>query len=267
MNEGYVTSGQERIFYREAGEGTPVLFIHAGVADSRMWLPQLESVPDDYRYVAHDERGFGGTEVGNNPFSSSQDMLNVMDSLDIDSAILVGCSMGGGVALDVAIVDPERVSALVLVGAASPGLEVDPYEPPEWPEAVKAFEAGDLERVAELDAAMWLAGYGRDLHTVNPTLVELFVDMDLAALRNEAKRDELRTPGPDRVGGIETVQQPTLVVVGEYDLPDIREAADHLASRLSERPPVVISDAAHLAGFERPDAFNDALGDFLKTIG
>ncbi len=267
MNEGYVRSGEGRIFYREAGEGIPVVFIHAGVADSRMWLPQLEAVPDGYRYVAHDERGFGGTEVGDTPFSSSQDVLAVMDALGIDSAVLVGCSMGGGVAIDVAIEAPDRVSAMVLVGAASPGLEVDPYEPPEWPAAVKAFEAGDMERVAELDAAMWLAGYGRDLDTVDPALVELFVAMDLPALRNEAKRDELRTPGPDREAGMARVDKPALVVVGEYDLPDIGEAADHLASRLSDRPAVVISDAAHLAGFEQPDAFNAALADFLKTIG
>ncbi|MEX1092131.1 MAG: alpha/beta hydrolase, partial [Acidimicrobiia bacterium] len=111
MNESYVTSGQERIFFREAGEGKPVVFIHAGVADSRMWLPQLEAVPDGYRYVAHDERGFGRTEVGDTQFSSHRDALSLMDSLGIESAVLVGCSMGGGVALDVAIVAPERVSA------------------------------------------------------------------------------------------------------------------------------------------------------------
>ncbi|MGF1618874.1 MAG: alpha/beta fold hydrolase [Acidimicrobiia bacterium] len=266
MNEGYVTSGEERIFFREAGEGEAVVFIHAGVADSRMWLPQLEAVPAGYRYVAQDERGFGGTDVGNTQFSSHQDVLTVMDSLGIDRAVLVGCSMGGGVALDVAIAAPERVSGFVLVGAASPGLEVDPYEPPGWPEAVTAFKAGDMKRVAELDAAMWMAGYGRDLVAVDPGLVEIFLDMDLTALRNESKRDELRTPGPDRVAGIVEIEQPALVVVGEYDLPDIREAADHLASRLSDRPAVVVPDAAHLAGFEQPDVFNAALVDFLKTI-
>lgn len=266
MNESSVTSGEERISFREAGEGKPVVFIHAGVADSRMWMPQLEAVPDGYRYVAPDERGFGSTDVGSTQFSSHRDVLTVMDSLGIDRAVVVGASMGGGVALDAAIAAPERVSALVLVGAASPGLEVDPYEPPEWPEAVKAFKAGDMERVAQLDAAMWLAGYGRELGAVDPGLVEAFVEMDLTALRNEAKRDELRTPGPDRMAGVEEIEKPTLVVVGEYDLPDIREAADHLASRLSDRPAVVVKDAAHLAGFEQPGPFNAALAEFLKTI-
>jgi pimeloyl-ACP methyl ester carboxylesterase len=266
MRETFVTAGPERIFVRDAGEGSPVVFIHAGVADSRMWLPQLQAVPDGYRYVAQDERGFGHTEVGDTQFSSYRDVLTVMDSLDIATTVLVGCSMGGGVALDVAIVAPQRVSGLVLVGAASPGLEVDPYEPPEWPEAVKAFKAGDLDRVAELDASMWLAVYGRDLDAVDPGLVEVFVEMDLTALRNEAKLDGLRAPGPDRVAGIQEIQKPTLVVVGEHDLPDIREAADHLASRLSDPPAVVVRDAAHLVGFEQPDAFNDALVEFLKTI-
>lgn len=266
MNQGFVTSGEQRIFFREAGDGKSVVFIHAGVADSRMWLPQLDAVPDSYRYVAHDERGFGSTEIGHTGFISYQDVLTVMDSLAIDRATLVGCSMGGGVALDVAIAAPERVSALVLVGAASPGFEVDPYEPPEWPEAVEAFKAGDMERVAQLDAGMWLAGYGRELEAVDPGLVEMFLEMDLTALRNEATRDELRTPGPDRVAGVAKIEKPTMVVVGEYDLPDIREAAEHLAALLSERPAVVVRDAAHLAGFEQPDSFNAALAEFLKTI-
>lgn len=77
MNEGFVTSGQERIFFRETGSGRSVVFIHAGVADSRMWLPQLEAAPDGYRYVAHDERGFGSTDVGEAQFSSHRDVLTL----------------------------------------------------------------------------------------------------------------------------------------------------------------------------------------------
>jgi pimeloyl-ACP methyl ester carboxylesterase len=75
-----------------------------------------------------------------------------MDHLDIDAAVVVGCSMGGGTAFDVTLASPERVTGPVVIGAGAPGFEVDDYEPPQWPQVLKAYEAGRMARVAELDA-------------------------------------------------------------------------------------------------------------------
>lgn len=269
MNDGYAPSGSDWIFYREAGSGQAVVFIHAGVADSRMWLPQLEAVPDGYRYIAFDQRGFGNSKVGGSEYNSYQDALALMDYLECERAVLVGCSIGAGIALDVAIEKPGRVSGLVLVGADSPGFEPEGgrFEPPQWKEAVEAFKSGEYERVAQLDAEIWLAGHGRELHQVDPNLRTLFLEMDLAPLRSEAERGELHTAGPDREKAIRGIEKPTLVIVGAYDLPDLQAAAHDLAARLSKRSAVVIEDAAHLPGFEQPDAFNAALVNFLETIG
>jgi pimeloyl-ACP methyl ester carboxylesterase len=268
VNDGYAPSGSDWIYYREAGSGHPVVFIHAGVADSRMWLPQLEAVPDGFRYIAFDQRGFGNSKVGGSKYNSYRDVLALMDYLDCDKAVLVGCSIGAGIALDLAIEAPKRVSGLVLVGADSPGFEPEEglFEPPQWREAVAAFKAGDYERVAQLDAEIWLAGHGRELDQVDPDLRALFLEMDLHPLRSEGERDELRTAGPDREKAIRGIEKPTLVMVGAYDMPDLQAAAHHLASRLSKRSAVVIEDAAHLPGFEQPDAFNAALVNFLETI-
>jgi pimeloyl-ACP methyl ester carboxylesterase len=90
--------------------------------------------------------------------------------------------------------------------------------------------------------------------------------MDLHPLRSEGERDKLQTAGPDREKAIRGIEKPALVVVGEYDMPDLQAAAHHLAARLSKRSAVVIEDAAHLPGFEQPDAFNAALVNFLETI-
>ena len=267
MKDGYSPAGNDWIFYRESGSGEAVLFIHAGVADSRMWVRQLESVPDGFRFVAYDQRGFGNTELGSGPFKDHEDAIALMDNLGIDRAILVGCSMGAGIALDLAIDSPERVAGLVLVGAASPGFEPEEeFEPPQWPEAVEAFKAGDFERVAQLDAEIWLFGQGRDEHRLDPELVELFLEMDLKALRQETERDERRADGPDRANGIRGIQVPTLVVVGEHDLPDLLEHAHHLAERLSRRAAVVVEDAAHLPSFDNPAEFNNVLFDFLEKV-
>lgn len=268
MADGYAPAGEHWIFYREEGNGHAVVFVHAGVADSRMWYGQLGAVPDGFRYVTFDQRGFGKTEVGDIPFESHRDVLALMDHLSIESAVLVGCSRGGGTVLDVAIAEPGRVRGLVLVGADSPGFEPSqPFESPQWPEAVREYEAGNLERVAELDAEIWLAGNGRDIAVVDPELTKLFVEMDLVALRNEEERDRLEQKGPDRVAGTQGISQPSLVIVGEYDLPTLREAADDLAAKLAgEGPAVVIGDSAHLPGFERPAEFNEVLTGFLTRL-
>ncbi|MDH3190545.1 MAG: alpha/beta hydrolase [Acidimicrobiia bacterium] len=269
MKEGFASARGHKMFYRSVGSGRPVVFIHAGVADSRMWVPQLESVPDGFRFLAVDQRGYGKTPIGEEVFGSDRDVLSILDFFRLEKAVLAGCSVGGGVAIDVAIRAPERIDGLVLVGANSPGFEPPDgyYESPQWPDAVKAFEAGDFERVARLDAEMWVAGYGRTIEQVDPGAVKLLIEMDQVALRYENLRERLQevdiNARTERIGSIGC---PTLVVVGEYDLPDIRAAADDLAKKLSNDPAVVIPDAAHLPGLEQPAAFNHALFDFLSRI-
>lgn len=266
MKEGFAPVDTAELFYRESGTGDPVLFIHAGVADSRMWLPQLREVPSGYRFIAYDLRGFGKSQMVDGEYSDHLDALGVMDHLGVETAMVVGCSVGSAVAIRVAATSPERVAGLVLVGADSPGFEPsEPYEFPEWPAAVAAFEAGDMAKVAQLDAKMWLAGEGRTVDEIDPGLVDQFVEMDLAALKNESARDRVRRPGPDLLDSLGSVTCPLLVVVGAHDLPTLVGAAHHLAAKHSQRKAVVIPDTAHLPGFESPQEFNETLFRFLRA--
>jgi pimeloyl-ACP methyl ester carboxylesterase len=190
-----------------------------------------------------------------------------MDHLDIDEAVIVGCSMGGGAALDVAMAAPYRVSGLVLVGSGAPGFDVEEYESPQWPAVLEAYAAGDMARVAELDAEIWVIGYGRSREDVDPKVIATMIEMDLAILPNEDRRDELLVaidpPRSERMGEI-TV--PTLVVVGEHDLPNVRESATLLAGALSHHEAVVIPGAAHLPSLEQPEVFNRAVIGFLRSF-
>lgn len=269
MKEGFASARGHQMFYRDSGSGRAVVFIHAGIADSRMWIPQLDAVPEGFRFLALDLRGFGQTDLGKEVFRAEADVLAILDFFRFDSAVLVGCSIGAGVALDLAIAQPKRINGLVIVGGNSPGYEPPDgyYEPPQWPEAVKAYKAGDMDRVARLDAEMWGAGYGRTIEEVDSDMVELLIEMDRTALAREELREKLQEVDIDqRSNGIASIDCPTLVIVGDYDLPDIRSAADDLAAKLSDRPAVVIPESAHLAGLEQPEAFNKALFEFLGSI-
>ena len=249
-----------------AGEGPAVLFLHAGVADSRMWRGQME-LPG-YRSVVFDQRGFGKTPWVPGPYIDWRDSVAVLDSLGIEDVTVVGCSIGGAIALHLALAVPERVHGLVLVGAAASGW--DPVggwlEDSLELEAMAAGKAGDLDRVVELEAAIWLAGVGRTLEDIDPELVELFIDMDRVPAATETERHSMVEAFGLTNDRLDEIASPTLVIVGEHDQPDLIESAHYLSSRLSDQPALVIREAAHLPSLEQPETFNAALVAFLDSL-
>ena len=254
------------IYHESVGSGVPVLFIHAGIADSRMWDPQFESVPEGFRYVRLDLRGSGNSNFDGTTYANHDDVLSLMDHLSIESAIVVGCSMGGDTALEIAETAAGRASGLVLIGASAPEFKPpeDDFEPPQWSEAVAAQQRGDEERVAELEAEMWMVGYGRTVEDVDRNLIEFVIEMNRLPAASGRRREEVRAkPDLKSVTGLDV---PTLVVVGEHDYRDLRAASEFLAQQLSDRGPVVIEGAAHLPSLEQPEIFNRALEDFLSGL-
>jgi 3-oxoadipate enol-lactonase len=254
-----------RIHYRRSGFGFPVMFLHAGVADSRMWEPQAAGLAKHFDVIAPDRRGYGDSELPAEPWSPVADVLGLMDALGLrDAPHLVGCSIGGMLAIDFALEHPDRVSKLVLVGAGVGGLRDDAKYKHLYAEVVAAEDAHDLVALNEAEARLWLDGPGRPHGHVDKRLRDLFLDMNGRALRSDfesAPQQELEPPAAGRLGEIKS---PTLVVVGDADLPPVHETADLLVSKIHRARKVVIHDAAHLPNLEHPDKFNHLLLDFLN---
>ena len=249
-----------------AGSGQNLLSLHAGVADSRMWRSQMAL--DGYRSIVFDQRGFGKTPWVPDSYADWRDAVAVMDQLEVESATVVGCSLGGGIAMHLALAAPERVDGLVLIGAAARGWEPKGGWPddPRFDEAEAAAKAGDLARIVELDASIWLTGEGRTLDDIDPDLVNLFLEMDRIPATTEAERNEYAESfDPPTNGRLSDISLPTLVMVGAHDVPDLIESANYLADRLSDHSVVVIKDSAHLPSFEQPESFNAALLAFLNS--
>jgi pimeloyl-ACP methyl ester carboxylesterase len=266
---GFATSDGAQIYYETEGSGPPLMFIHAGVADFRMWREQLATFSETHTAVAFDQRGFGKTPWVAAPYADRFDVIAVMDHLDIESAVLVGCSMGGGIAMHVALDAPDRVDGLVLIGAAARGWEpVDGWpSSPKWDEEEAAYAAGDIQRILRSDIEIWLAGEGRALEDINPSLVDLFIELDRTPISTEKERGKLVRPfDPPVDERLDEITVPTLTVVGAHDQPDMIESAEYLADRISDRSHVVIENAAHLPPLEQPETFNKALRVFLDTM-
>jgi pimeloyl-ACP methyl ester carboxylesterase len=267
VESGFIENGAARLYFESHGTGPALLLIHAGVADSRMWQHQLHM--NGYRSIVFDQRGYGSTDWVPEDYSNRDDILAVLDHLEIERAVLVGCSNGGEAAMQVAIVAPGRVSGLVLTAAAPRGWEPEGgwVDPESWKKSVAAFEAGDYDAVTRFDAELWLAGPERRIEDIDPDLVGLLRDMDLKPTKTEAERVPfIQTLEPPTDEQLDFIDAPTLVMVGEYDTAQLHEAAEYLAQRLSDRPHVVIPDSAHLPSLEQPAAFNTALAGFLRAL-
>ena len=253
------------LYYEVAGEGEPLVLVHAGIADSRMWDGQVETFARRYRVIRYDLRGFGKTGTVEGTYSHHEDLRGLLDALGIEQAHLVGCSMGGGAVLDFALRYPERVGALILVGAAVSGFEGD-FEPPEqWDELVAADKAGDLERISELEVRIWVDGPARRPEEVDAAVRDLVHEMNLVALQNEASGiGEELPPDPPAVDRLSEVRAPALILVGDADQRRTLAAADLLADGLPNARRVVMTGAAHLPNMERPEEFNRILLDYLE---
>ncbi|MEP7154812.1 MAG: alpha/beta hydrolase [Betaproteobacteria bacterium] len=261
-----ISSGAARLPVTETGHGDALLCVHAGVADSRMWLPQMCALKEARRVIAFDQRGFGESQYSPESFSRAADALAVMDALNMPSATLMGCSMGGRVAIDVALNFPARVKALVLVAASVAGAPQPEHYSITIQAKLDAADAaetrGELDAVNELETQLWLDGPEARAGRVGGKIRELLIDMNGIALRAPPVGEErIDTSCWER---IEEISVPTLVIWGTLDFPHIVARMRELVRRLPNARWHVMADAAHLPGLERPGEFNAVVGDFLR---
>jgi pimeloyl-ACP methyl ester carboxylesterase len=263
-----IRSGEARLATEACGAGDVVVLLHAGVADKRMWTRQLQALAASHRAVAYDRRGFGATETADEHYSHVRDLLAVLDANGARAAILVGCSQGGRIAIDTALAHPDRVRALVLVAPAISGeTESDSYPPPiqALVEALEhAEEAGDIDRINALEAHAWLDGPLAPEGRVSGSVRELFLAMNGAALRSEPLGTQIEPPPAiERLGQI---TQPTLLIWGDLDFPEVQQRCRQLAATLRDARACEIPGTAHLPNLERPLEFNRALQEFLAGL-
>jgi pimeloyl-ACP methyl ester carboxylesterase len=176
--------------------------IHAGVADNRQWENEFAHFAARFRVVRFDMRGYGRSEPVAGDFSHLRDLAALLDHLHIDAPmILMGCSMGGGIAMDFALTYPSRVRALIMVGSGPSGLVLDVPRRDGADDVEAAIEAaikaGNLDRVAEIETQIWFDGIGRTSAQVNQDARKLAYAMcrNVAAL--ESKKLGKRLPDAD----------------------------------------------------------------------
>jgi pimeloyl-ACP methyl ester carboxylesterase len=266
---GFVKINGAQLYYETAGEGMPFMMIHAGVADSRQWNNEFAFFARNYQVLRYDMRGYGKSEPVDGEFSHMSDLVSLLDALEIhQSIVLMGCSMGGGMAMDFTLAHPSRVKALIMVGSGPSGLQLDVPTLPKFAEVEKAFEAGDLDQVAELETQIWFDGSGRSPEQVNQEMRKLAYEMNHIALDHEIKQLGKRlpnseTPAFDR---LQDINIPVLVIVGKHDTPYILAAANYMQEHIPVIQKVEIEDAAHLPNLDHPHEFQTVVTNFMEGL-
>lgn len=268
MSGSFVTSGKARLWTETEGAGPPLVFLHALCADRRMWAAPFAALAGRYRVVAYDRRGAGRSEHADESWSFVDDLRAVLDHVvPGQPAVLVGCSQGGRIAIDMALALPDRVRALVLVAPAITGAPTPSFSPVEQAlvDAMDAAEAArDFEALNTLEAHAWFDGPAQPRGRVGGDARALFLDMNRAVLNAPVRGTQVTAPPAyDRVARIGV---PTLVVWGDLDFRYIGVNCRYLAGTIPQARPVELKGVAHLPNLEQPGAFNTLLQGFSAEV-
>jgi pimeloyl-ACP methyl ester carboxylesterase len=260
---GFATVWGTRLFYEVKGTGPAVVLIHGGQLDCRMWDDQFHAFSRDFRVIRYDVRGYGGSLRPGTLYSDAEDLAGLLDYLKVEKAHIVGLSLGGRIAIDFALAHPMRVGSLTLAG---PGLSG--YEPPGGAESdlrmwniIKAARDEGPEQAT----ALWLKdpfmAPAMEQARLAPRLWRIARENAHCWLENPVLQ---RPPKPAAVARLGEIKVPTLLVVGDRDLPQIKTTIETLERGIRGSKKVTIEGAGHMVNMERPDLFNGAVLGFLR---
>jgi len=259
---GYAEFGQSKLYYEVAGKGEPtVILLHGGMLDHTMWDEQFELLAETHRVVRYDASAHGRSALPPEAYWDHADLRGLMDYLEIPRAVLVGLSMGGRVAIDMALEEPDRVQAVVAVSSGLGGYRfVSDYHIANRNTMIAAWKSGDFDGVVEAFQRDWTDGPARNPEDVDPKVREMVRAMARNTVESVMEGRSLQTPAIERLDELDV---PMLVVVGELDMPGIHEIADLLVESNPNANRVVVQDAAHMVNLEQPEEFNRLLLGYL----
>ena len=254
-----------RIHYEVTGKSgaTPVLMIQGLGASKNAWNLQRIAMATRFRIISFDNRGAGRSDKPTEPFTLEQmadDALAVLDAAGIETAHVVGASMGGVISQIVAVKYPYRVRSLTLVCTACRNHPWRQELLQTW--AKTAADKGMIEVGKE--AAQWVMS-PRSFRRLVPAFTWMG---PLAALRPRhsfvSQIDAILNTREDLVDQLSTITAPTMVIVGNQDILTPRGDSEEIAERIPNAELVVISGAAHGLMMEHSSTFNRILIEFLQ---
>jgi 3-oxoadipate enol-lactonase len=247
--------------YSVSGKGDPVVFIHGFGLDSGMWDPQWTPFSGRHRAIRYDLRGYGGSSLPDGPYSHVDDLLALIDHLGARPVHLVGLSLGGRVALRVAAAHPTAVRSLTLADAAMDGHVWSGDWLQRWRKMTEAAKQGDV-RVAK---KLWQEHIlFEPAHRRPEVALALRLMIDRYSGWHLGHPDPGMSPDLPVAKTLPRISIPTLVTVGEHDLPDFQAIARRLAKEMPRAELRTIAGSGHMSNMEAPAVFNELVLEHLQ---
>ncbi len=260
-----------KISFEEAGRGRPIVLLHEGIADRRMWDREFPILARSHHVARYDLRGYGGSAPATAEYSPVRDLVALLDELGMVRPVIVGPSVGGKIALDLALAYPGRVGALLLIAPGYSGMDYDhvpggkaTFERDETlsKAAVEAWAAGNLSEATEHLRQLWASALSGSALDHFRTMVR---DNAQEIFEERSGRFETREGGP-AAGRLQEIRVPTRILVGDRDNPAMPHCANFLARGIAGAKVELIPGADHLLNLSRPDAFDASLNAFLSGL-
>jgi 3-oxoadipate enol-lactonase len=265
VDSGYIKVDDGKLFYEIAGKGGYIVLLHDGIVHREVWDNQFPVFAKKYRVVRYDRRGYGKSTFPKAPFSHIEDLNQLFIQLKIDSAIIFGISGGGELAIDFDIKYPEKVKTLILAGAVVSGYGVTNHT---------ITRGGHLNSIIDVlyDPQKFLDYFGKEdpyeINFKNLKAKEKFVQL-LKENPNDLNFQRERYVIPAErpaLGHLSEIKVPALILVGEYDMPDIQANGGVIEVGIPNAKRDIIYNSGHLIPFDQPKAFNAAVFKFLNGI-
>ena len=235
-----------------AGDGVPVVLLHPGIGDSRVWDPVMPGL-SGHRVVRYDVRGYGRSPAPTAEFSLLEDLTTVLDQLQLERVLLVGCSMGGSTALSLALAEPDRVHGLVLLCPGTPGFPM-PIEPELEAEFEVLRAARDVDDMVRFGLREWAAAGADDAAREQ---------LEAAVPAWFDQSDYLKPDAPvyDR---LHEVRAPSVVMVGDKDRPILLAIAGATAARIPGCEFIWMPGVDHLPSLRDPELVTSTILRMLQ---
>ncbi len=261
------THDEVTISYTDEGTGRPVVLLHGHTLDRRVWLPVVPHLLEaGLRVIRPDLRGHGQSTRPDSGYHFSHhlaDLVGLLDAVDVDRAAVIGFSFGGGVALELAVTQPSRISAMGLVAPVMPDR---PFEPAFMESLREVARTIRSQGVSAAMAGPWASNplfahsfTKAGIREAVAAMVANFPGAEfLATQRDRVERDWMI---PERLGEITA---PTAVMVGEMEMPGFKAFAEEAAGGIPGSTLEVVPDCGHLLPLEAPDAVAKMIIGLLK---
>jgi 3-oxoadipate enol-lactonase len=254
----YLSVYGNRLHYLEAGEGRPILMFHSTPASAEFYRPQIEHLASRYRVLAFDLRGHGESDKPPGRYSMREfldDYQAIIDILELEDFVLVGCSVGGIVAQLYAMLRPPMLRGLVLIGSpcSRRGRDVAGFHAAVREHGWEAVARGLVDKQLHSQTAPEVKAWALGEYLKTP--------LHVREAEEEALLAEI-----DHCEQLDAINVPTLLVTGEAEEREIYLQMGMMAGKIPRSRLHVIPKAAHLPNFERPQDFNPILDRFLADI-